>query len=143
MAQCRSLFICNGVGKGFITDYYVKDAVTRGRSNVARVSEYTAEPTMATSTVTVGTLAATEEFSKEAERRSGQLCSTILHRIYSSGGSTPTVAIFRSIKEVHKLGKQWRNNRTRQLEEHVEGLGKFTTDELYGAWTHKAAVHSP
>ena len=45
MPQSHAAFLFHGVGKGIITDEYVKDVMKRSRSKVARVSECTAEPT--------------------------------------------------------------------------------------------------
>ena len=70
MPQCRAIFLFNGIGKGIITDEYVKDVMKRSKSKVARVSECTAETVEATvGTVIVGSLAEEEELGKEAEKR--------------------------------------------------------------------------
>ena len=45
MPQCRAIFLFNGVGKGIITDEYVRDVMKRNKSKFARVSEYATERT--------------------------------------------------------------------------------------------------
>ena len=89
MLQCRAVFLANGVGKGVITDEYVRDAMKRSKSKVARVSECTMKQAeKVAGTVIAGAPTDTEELSKESERRYSTLCRRILHGIYSSGPST-------------------------------------------------------
>ena len=131
MPQCHAVLLFNSVGKGVITDEYVRDVVKRSRSKVARVSQCTDEPTeKVAGAVAASTPADKEDMNRETEKRYSKPCRMILHGINSSGSSAPRASLIMSIEELYHIRKQWRRTATRQPDETGDALGKLDLDAI-------------
>lgn len=128
VAQCRVVFLCNGVGKDIINYAYRKGLMYRERSKFARASERTVEQKSVVAASATQT--DEEELDADANRRHRNLCRVVIHGIQSSEGGTPRVALTTAMREQYNHRRKWRAKRERQLRQGGNGNCGYCLDEV-------------